>query len=829
MMESQGPRRRGHRHAQREGRRAQGPSPSTRPTPRRPRPQDHRGPADSPRPSRPSPTAVGKLCPSADPTLRPTAPRPPPKEAPCPRTPPARGHRRLRGRSDGATTLFVADFSDTSTAWEAYEALKSVEDGRHVAIDGVIVVKREADGIEVQEATDHRPSAAHLGLVGGAALGILFPPTLLGSAAVSAVRAPPSARRARCTTATTSPSASRPPSPRGPGIVGMVSDPGALEIRKALEKAEPSSSRRWTTSSPRTSRPSPTRRPRRPRRRSRPGRAGPDASDPSTDPDAGRHARLRGERDGHRGGLRDRPRPRPGRRGRGWADPAVVPARRRPRVLLAGALWSDTRLWADHRGSWERVAVVTDVDWVEKAVKAFGWMMPGEAGVRRRRGGRGQALARHPGPGLRRRERTPGLPGGPTRLAHPMSASGGTSTYPSSDLDLDLRWWAAANYLTVGQIYLMENPLLREPLSSDHIKPRLLGHWGTSPGLSMLYALLNRVIRETDEEMIYLAGPGHGGPALVAASSGSRAPTPRSTRTSATTRRASARCSGSSPRRAGSRATSACRPRAASTRAASSAMRWLHAVGARDRPPRPGRRLRWSATARPRPARWPRPGRAPTFLNPRRDGAVLPILHLNGSKIAGPTVLGRKDPDEDVEAYLRSQGWDLVEVAATTRRGCTTAFRRAGRPPRARSAAIQAAARGGDRATAVRPRVAGDRAADPEGLDRPVGRRRRAGRGHLAQPPGAAVRRAREPRAPAHARGVAAVLRPEDLVRRRRAARAGAARPTPEGDLRMSATRTPTAAAARDLLDLPDFHGYAVRVDAPGGVDGARTPCRSAS
>src|SRR3954470_9150967 len=81
--------------------------------------------------------------------------------------------------------------------------------------------------------------------------------------------------------------------------------------------------------------------------------------------------------------------------------------------------------------------------------------------------------------------------------------------------DLDA-WWRAANYLTVGQIYLQENALLREPLRADHIKPRLLGHWGTSPGLSLVYAHLNRLIRANDANVIYLAGPGHGGPALIA-------------------------------------------------------------------------------------------------------------------------------------------------------------------------------------------------------------------------------------------------------------------------------------------------------------------------
>src|SRR5256712_13107665 len=77
-------------------------------------------------------------------------------------------------------------------------------------------------------------------------------------------------------------------------------------------------------------------------------------------------------------------------------------------------------------------------------------------------------------------------------------------------------YWRAANYLTVGQIYLQDNSLLREPLRSEHIKPRLLGHWGTSPGLSFIYVHLNRLIQDNDVDMIYLPGPGHGGPAPLA-------------------------------------------------------------------------------------------------------------------------------------------------------------------------------------------------------------------------------------------------------------------------------------------------------------------------
>src|ERR1700761_3774704 len=86
----------------------------------------------------------------------------------------------------------------------------------------------------------------------------------------------------------------------------------------------------------------------------------------------------------------------------------------------------------------------------------------------------------------------------------------------AQDLHLLDRYWRAANYLSVGQIYLLDNPLLVEPLSVEHVKPRLLGHWGTTPGLNLIYAHLNRIIRERDADVIYVTGPGHGGPGLVA-------------------------------------------------------------------------------------------------------------------------------------------------------------------------------------------------------------------------------------------------------------------------------------------------------------------------
>ena len=94
-----------------------------------------------------------------------------------------------------------------------------------------------------------------------------------------------------------------------------------------------------------------------------------------------------------------------------------------------------------------------------------------------------------------------------------MAADGALTKGEAATID---RYWRAANYLSAGQIYLMDNPLLTEPLRPDHIKPRLLGHWGTSPGLNFIWAHLNRVISDVDATMMYVIGPGHGGPAALA-------------------------------------------------------------------------------------------------------------------------------------------------------------------------------------------------------------------------------------------------------------------------------------------------------------------------
>src|SRR5579864_6500668 len=218
-----------------------------------------------------------------------------------------------------------------------------------------------------------------------------------------------------------------------------------------------------------------------------------------------------------------------------------------------------------------------------------------------------------------------------------------------SELDALDAWWRAANYLSVGQIYLMSNPLLTEPLRPEQVKPRLLGHWGTTPGLNLIYVHLNRVIKNRDLDVIYVCGPGHGGPGMVA-----------NTYLEGTY--------------------SELYPHITSDAVGMGRLfkqfSFPGGIPSHDAPETPGSiheggELGYSI-AHANGAAFDNPeflvccvvgdGEAETgalaaswhsnkFLNPARDGAVLPILHLNGYKIANPTVLGRMSDGELAQLF----------------------------------------------------------------------------------------------------------------------------------------------------------------------------------
>jgi xylulose-5-phosphate/fructose-6-phosphate phosphoketolase len=217
-------------------------------------------------------------------------------------------------------------------------------------------------------------------------------------------------------------------------------------------------------------------------------------------------------------------------------------------------------------------------------------------------------------------------------------------------------YWRAANYLTVGQIYLVDNPLLREPLQPEHIKPRLLGHWGTSPGLSLLYAHLNRVICERDADVLYVTGPGHGGPAVLANVylEGTYSEVyPDVTADAGGMRRLFRQFS--TPYGVPSHVSV---PTPGSIHEGGElGYALVHAFGAAF--DNPGLVVACvigdgEAETGPLAGSW----QGINFLNPARDGAVLPILHLNGYKISGPTVLGRAE-DEAVASILTGNGYDV--------------------------------------------------------------------------------------------------------------------------------------------------------------------------
>ena len=227
-------------------------------------------------------------------------------------------------------------------------------------------------------------------------------------------------------------------------------------------------------------------------------------------------------------------------------------------------------------------------------------------------------------------------------------------------LDKMHAYWRAANYLSVGQIYLYDNPLLKRPLKREHIKPRLLGHWGTTPGLNFIYVHLNRVIKEHDLNVIYITGPGHGGPGLVANTylEGTYSEIyPNISQDEEGLKKLFKQFSfpGGIP--------SHVAPETPGSIHEGGELGYAltHAYGAVfDNPELLAACVVGDGEAETGPlaASW----HSNKFLNPARDGAVLPILHLNGYKIANPTLLARI-PDDELEALFRGYGYEPYLVA----------------------------------------------------------------------------------------------------------------------------------------------------------------------
>ncbi|MEU4791240.1 phosphoketolase family protein [Micromonospora tulbaghiae] len=372
-------------------------------------------------------------------------------------------------------------------------------------------------------------------------------------------------------------------------------------------------------------------------------------------------------------------------------------------------------------------------------------------------------------------------------------------------------YWRAANYLTVGQIYLLDNPLLREPLKPEHVKPRLLGHWGTSPGLNLLYTHLNRVIVNRDLSAIFVTGPGHGGPALVANTwlEGTYSELyhhiPRDeTGMQRLFRQFS--FPGGIPSHVAPEVPGSIHEGGELGYALS------HAYGAAfDNPDLLVACVIGDGEAETGPlaGSW----LSNVFLNPARDGAVLPILHLNGYKIANPTVLDRI-PGEDLRDMMRGFGYEPYVVEgddpATVHQLLAATLDRAVDE----IAAIQRRARSGEHVE--RPRWPMIILRTPKGWTGPsrVDGKQVEGTFRAHQVPISEVRD--NPEHLAELERWLRSYRPEELFDATGGPVAEVAEQPPTGDRRMSAN--PVANGGRLLrnLELPDFRDYAVDVPTPG-------------
>lgn len=374
-------------------------------------------------------------------------------------------------------------------------------------------------------------------------------------------------------------------------------------------------------------------------------------------------------------------------------------------------------------------------------------------------------------------------------------------------------YWRAANYLSVGQIYLLDNPLLREPLKQAHIKPRLLGHWGTTPGLNFIYVHLNRVIKALDLNILYITGPGHGGPGIVANTwlEGTYSETyPEVSPDEIGMKRLFKQFSfpGGIPSHVAPETPGSIHEGGELGYALS------HAFGAAfDNPDLIVACVVGDGEAETGPlaTSW----HSNKFLNPVHDGAVLPILHLNGYKIAGPTILARI-PHDELEALFTGYGYKPYFVEGNSPEAMHQQMAATLDSAMAEINRIQTEAR--NNGFKVRPRWPMIILRSPKGWTGPetVDDKPAEGTFRAHQVPMGDMRH------PGHLEILENWLRsyrPEELFDRQGKLIDDLAALIPKGERRMGANPHSNGGLLLKDLILPDFRDYAVAVETPGETD----------
>ncbi len=390
---------------------------------------------------------------------------------------------------------------------------------------------------------------------------------------------------------------------------------------------------------------------------------------------------------------------------------------------------------------------------------------------------------------------------------------------PNELARLDL-WWRAANYLSVGQIYLMDNALLREKLRPEHVKPRLLGHWGTTPGLNLVCTHLNRLIRERDTDVVFVCGPGHGGPAVVAQSwlEGSYTEVwSEVTRDGAGMARLFRQFSfpGGIPSHASPETPGSI------NEGGELGYSLLHATGAAfDNPDLVVACVVGDGEAETGAlaTSW----HANKFLNPATDGAVLPILHLNGYKIANPTILARI-PETELLRLFEGYGWAPTVVEADDPSRIHQPLASALDAAFDSIAEIQAAARRPGADGGQRPCWPMLVLRTPKGWTGPktVDGVAVEGTWRAHQVPLSEVRT--NPEHLAQLESWMLSYRPEELFDEEGRPRPEVAAASPVGARRMGANPHANGGLLTRGLDLPDFRGYGVTLDRPGAIRAGAT------